>query len=100
MRLLLVTTLVFVSGLTGAVRAGERRLDRSKEFAYDVPDGWKVVPALKGAHDVLVLPAADGKNRNILINDQPGKSPLAELKQKYERELPKALKDFQLLSSE
>src|SRR5262245_241492 len=99
MRLLLITTLLFASGI-GAASAGERRLDRSKEFAYTLPDGWNVVPALKGAHDVVMRPADDGKSRNILISDQPGASPLAELKQKYERDLPKGLKDFQQISSE
>jgi hypothetical protein len=47
-----------------------------------------------------VLPADDGKSRNLVINDQPGASPLAELKRKYERDLPKAQKDFQQISSE
>jgi hypothetical protein len=98
MRLLLITTLLFASGM-GAASASERRLDRSKEFAYTLPDGWNVVPALR-EHDVIVLPADDGKTRNIVINDQPGTSPLAELKGKYERDLPKALKDFQQISSE
>ena len=99
MRLLLITTLLFASGM-GAASAGERRLDRSKEFAYTLPDGWKVDPTLRGAHDVIVLLTGDGKSRNIVINDQPGTSPLAELKGKYERDLPKALKDFQQISSE
>ena len=99
MRLLLITTLLFASGV-GAASASQRRLDRSKEFAYTLPDGWNVVPTLRGAHDVIVLPADDGKSRNIVINDQPGTSPLAELKRKYERDLPKALKDFQQISRE
>ena len=99
MRLLLITTLLFASGMSGA-SASERRLDKSKEFAYTLPDGWNVVPTLNRAHDVIALPAADGKSRSIVINDQPGTSPLAELKLKYERDLPKALKDFQQISSE
>jgi hypothetical protein len=78
MRLLLITTLLLASGVSAA-SAGEPRLDRSKEFAYTLPDGWNVVPTLRGAHDVIVLPADDRKSRNIVINDQPGTSPLAEL---------------------
>jgi hypothetical protein len=99
MKLLLINTLLFACGVNTA-SAGEPRLDRSKEFAYTLPDGWNVVPTLRGAHDVIVLPADDGKSRNIVINDQPGASPLAELKRKYERDLPKALKDFEQISSE
>jgi len=99
MRFLLITTLLFGSGMDAA-GASQQRLDRSKEFAYTLPDGWNVVPTLTGAHDVIALPADDGKNRNIVINNQPGTSPLAELKLKYERDLPKALKDFQQISSE
>lgn len=100
MKLLLIVTLLFASGVTGASSAGERRLDKSKEFAYTLPEGWKVVPALKAAHDVILLPADDGKNRNVVINDQPGKSSLAHLKQKYERDLPNALKEFQFIRSD
>jgi hypothetical protein len=47
MRLLLITTLLLASGV-GAASASERRLDRSKEFAYTLPDGWNVVPTLRG----------------------------------------------------
>lgn len=100
MRLLLMIAVLLAGFVLAAACAGEQRLDRSNEFAYTLPDDWKVVPALKSAHDVILLPTDDGKNRNIVINDQPGTSPLAELKQKYERDLPKALNDFHLISSE
>ena len=60
MRLLLITTLLFASGMSGA-SASERRLDKSKEFAYTLPDGWNVVPTLNRAHDVIAL--GDDKRR-------------------------------------
>jgi hypothetical protein len=100
MKPLPIIMLLFANAMAGAASAGEQRLDKSKDFAYTLPDGWKVVDAARGKHDTVVLQADDGKNRNIVINDQPGKSSLAELKRKYERDLPKALKNFQLIASE
>jgi hypothetical protein len=88
MRLLLVIMILLAGEAPAPVTAGEQRLDRSKEFAYTLPDEWKVVLVPNVTHDVLLLPTDDGKNRNIVINDQPGTNSLAELKQKYERDLP------------
>ncbi len=87
-----------------AVAAGSvaksRHLDKSKEFVYALPEGWKSETGSSERHDIVVLPQEDGANRNILIRDQPGSSSFDVLKQKYERDLPKGLKDFQLVASE
>ena len=99
MRLLLVITVLLAGEMGAPANAGEQRLDRSKEFAYTLPDHWEVITVPKDAHDLILLPRDDGKNRNIVINDQSGTSSLADLRQKYERDLPKALKDFQLINS-
>ncbi len=75
-------------------------MDRSEAFSYVAPQGWKAVTPESFKHDVLLTSGPDGFNRNILVNDQPGASPLEELKQKYERDLARVLKDFQLIRSE
>lgn len=100
MRLLVVTAILLASGTGPAANAGEQKVDKSHSFMYSLPEGWKVLPASGSPHDVIVLPADDGRNRNIVINDQPGTSALRELKQKYERDLPRALKEFELIRSE
>jgi hypothetical protein len=73
--------------------------DKSKEFVYVLPKDWKAQD-IRLPHDVITLPAKDGARRNIVVQDQPGMSTLAELKAKYERDLPGALVDFQLVKSE
>jgi hypothetical protein len=100
MRHLLATTLLIACGLGAAAIADGRREDKSREFTYAVPDDWKVVNVQNAPHDVLVLRVGDGRNRNIVINNQTGSSPLTALKQEYERDLPKRHRDFQLISSD
>ncbi len=51
-------------------------------------------------HDVLFLPQIDDKNRTVIITDQKGPGPLENITRKYERDLPKALNNFKLVSSE
>jgi hypothetical protein len=75
------------------------KLDRSKAFIYILPTSWRAEN--RGLpHDVIMLPGADGARRNIVITEQVGDSSLEDLKVRYERDLPKALKDFKLESSE
>jgi DcrB len=93
--------LILVGGrLHASDKPGERRSDRSKAFDYILPEGWKATTPERSKHDLILLPKGDGFNRNIVINDQPGKSSLEVLKRKYERDLARVLKDFQLVSSE
>jgi hypothetical protein len=84
----------------GARPAGERRIDQSEGFAYVLPEGWKRLETPQFKHDVILLPVVDGRNRNIIINDQPGNGRLQELKESYERDLAKQLKGFTLVSSQ
>lgn len=100
MKWLVTAVLLFVLPAFAAAGGEQPQLDRSKEFTYVLPDGWKTIPELKTKHDVFLIPADDGKQRNLVVNDQPGKSPLPALKAKYEVDLAKALKDFKLVSSD
>ena len=51
-------------------------------------------------HDVLFLPQIDDKNRTVIVTDQPGPGPVEDIAKKYERDLPKSLKDCEIISSE
>ncbi len=96
----LFALILLVGGKTDSDPPGERRLDKSGAFSYFLPDGWKVITPERFKHDLILLPREDGFNRNIVINDQKGASTLEVLKQKYERDLARALKDFRLIRSE
>ncbi|MBN1857748.1 hypothetical protein JW848_00920 [Candidatus Bipolaricaulota bacterium] len=76
-----------------------RHTDKSKEFAYSLPAGWTIMSDSRFPHDVILIAGTDGKRRNVVISPQPGPSTLEELKEKYERDLPKALRDFVLVES-
>jgi hypothetical protein len=77
-----------------------RHQDQSKAFSYILPAGWTTAALPQFNHDIVLLPKSDDKNRSIMITDQTGKGSLSQLKDKYERDLPRSLKDFQLISSE
>jgi hypothetical protein len=100
MRLLFVGSILLASAMALTARAEQRELDSTGQYSYAIPDGWKAITRPKAFHDVLVLPAADGKNRNIIVTNQPGASDLEKLKAAYERDLAKAMKDFELIKSE
>jgi hypothetical protein len=89
-----------VSSQSSVGLVDERKIDKSGEFSYVLPEGWKTIAAAKVAHDLVLLPAEDGLNRNVVINDHKGDGSLKALKQQYERDFPKALKEFQLVRSE
>lgn len=74
-------------------------VDKSKEFQFSIPETWSVGDVERFRHSVLLLPRRDAFNRNVLITDQPGASSLDQLKTLYERDLPKAFKDFKLIES-
>jgi hypothetical protein len=75
------------------------RFDKSKAFVYVLSEGWRVQPMDGSPHDAILIPSEDGKRRNIVISDQPGNSPLRELKAKYERDLPSTLREHALIDS-
>jgi hypothetical protein len=100
MSLLLLTAFLLAGGGEAATSPGQRRLDKSKEFAYTLPQGWNAYSLPKARHDLIVLFSDDGFNRNILTVDQSGTDPFPELKRKYERDLAKGLKGFKLISSD
>lgn len=101
MKWLFLTTLIVLAGNPAAPgTAVERRLDKSGEFSYELPKDWRVLPG-RFRHDLVMLPAQeDGFNRNIVITDQAGEKPLEVLKQMYEKDLARLLKEFALVSSE
>jgi DcrB len=100
-RWFVLLALILVGGrLHASDKPGERRLDRSRAFDYVLPEGWKATAPDQFKHDLILLPPDGGFNRNIVINDQPGKDTLEVLKRKYERDLARVLKNFQLVSSE
>jgi hypothetical protein len=100
MKARLSVVLLLVIGTASVLSAEERRVDKSKLFSYVLPAGWKLFPKQPAKYDIILLPSDDGFNRNIFVNDQPGPDKLPVLKQKYERDLPKAFKGFELVSSE
>jgi len=100
MKFLLLTLVLFASVMARSAHAEDRQLDSTGQYSYAVPEGWKAIARPKGFHDVLVLPATDGKNRNIIVTNQPGTSDLEKLKGAYERDLATALKDFELIKSD
>jgi hypothetical protein len=75
------------------------RTDRSKEFTYVLPEGWQVLHLDSSPHDILVLPSSDGAKRNIKITDEAWMVPLEKVKEKYDQDLPKMLKDFKPIES-
>lgn len=89
--------LVVVASILGAE---ERRVDKSRLYSYVLPAGWKLFPEQPVKYDILLITPDDGFKRNVFVNDQPGPDKLSVLKQKYERDLPKAFKGFELISSE
>src|SRR4026208_160646 len=76
MKFLLLTLVLFASVMARSAHAEDRQLDSTGQYSYAVPEGWKAIARPKGFHDVLVLPATDGKNRNIIVTNQPGTSDL------------------------
>ena len=99
--LFLVLLVLIGAEPAAAGAAGERRVDRSGDFSYELPGGWKILDPSRLPHDALLLPEReDGFKRNIVITDQKGDSSLEALKQMYERDLARLLKDFELVSSE
>lgn len=77
-----------------------RRRDKSGDFSYKLPPGCQVIGLPQVPHDVVLLPGEDSFKRNIIIVDQSRAGSLAELKAKYDRDLPKALRDFEPVASE
>jgi hypothetical protein len=100
---LLALFAVLGSGCTrnpaGPSPGGSRHVDRSKAFSYALPDGWTAQSVPQFAHDLVLLPKTDARNRSIVITDQPPGLSLADLKVKYEADLAKAFKGFQLIRS-
>lgn len=99
-QVLCVLLLLCTATTTQANWAGEIKLDKSKGFAYTLPERATVVSVGKNQHDLIALASDDGRNRSIVITDQPGTSTFPKLQKIYERDLAKALKDFELISSE
>ncbi len=100
LRFLLASSVLLASAMALPSLAAGPQLDNTGQYQYVVPQGWRVIVPPRGAHDVLVLPAADGKNRNIIVTNQPGTTDLKELARRYERDLAVALKNFKLVSNE
>ena len=95
---MLAILLLIVSIAAFAAGPGVPRVDQTKAYAYGLPEGW-TSGAVNGLdHDVLRAGTADNA-RNIVVSDQPGSAPFDELRQKYERDLSRALKGFKLIRS-
>jgi hypothetical protein len=67
---------------------------------YLLPRDWLQTQDLKLTYNEITLPGEKGRRPNIVIRDQHGTSTLSELKTKYERDLPNALQNYKLESSE
>jgi hypothetical protein len=62
---------------------------------YSVPDTWKKLSA-----NAFMYTNDAGRKYSIVINKQPNSKGIDNLKTAYERDFPKALKDFKLIKSE
>lgn len=93
-------TLAYADDQPDATNAIPAVKDKSGAFFYTLPEEWETRDIPQFNHDVLFLPRIDDTNRTVIVTDQEGPGPIEVIAKKYERDLPKALKNFKLVSSE
>ena len=83
----------FAAGADHVFTAGTTKVQ------FTLPDRWEKTASPVGGNAFLYTDSS-GKRYSLMINKQPNAKGLANLKEVYERDFAKALKDFKLVGSE